>query len=286
MFKRIFKSILIINICLSNIISHGAISVSDGSAFVTKAEFSADLNNLSNRMAQLENSLDSKIDSLVSTYLKRNGIWNGAKQTIMKDDVVDFWSVNSLTTAQGAHWDWKSLMSTGTLNYGVEYLLRNQNFDFITHSSKSGMMIGKVDVITGYDMAKKMVPTSSGTDKRNFAYFESSTTTNNPVFSVGSSLTFYNNGNEVSRCVPVSMGQEKYGAQASTMNYSSLRIMPASQTFNPVFFVNKDDTITINYKLSFTCQTYDAQETWKNLTTLCVGSFPGVAMVFGDFYIY
>ena len=53
MFKRIFKSILIINICLSNIISQGAISVSDGSAFVTKAEFSADLNNLSNRMAQL-----------------------------------------------------------------------------------------------------------------------------------------------------------------------------------------------------------------------------------------
>ena len=47
-----------------------------------KAEFAADLNNLSNRMAQLENSLDAKIDSLVSSYLTRNGIWNGAKQTV------------------------------------------------------------------------------------------------------------------------------------------------------------------------------------------------------------
>ena len=36
---------------------------------VMKAEFAADLNNLSNRMAQLENSLDAKIDSLVSSYL-------------------------------------------------------------------------------------------------------------------------------------------------------------------------------------------------------------------------
>ena len=33
-------------------------------------------------MAQLENSLDAKIDSLVSSYLTRNGIWNGAKQTM------------------------------------------------------------------------------------------------------------------------------------------------------------------------------------------------------------
>ena len=33
-------------------------------------------------MAQLENSLDAKIDSLVSSYLTRNGIWNGAGQTM------------------------------------------------------------------------------------------------------------------------------------------------------------------------------------------------------------
>ena len=78
---KFFKTLFILNICLLiNIPTNAAVSVSDGSAFVTKSEFSADLNNLSNRMAQLENSLDAKIDSLVSSYLTRNGIWNGVKQ--------------------------------------------------------------------------------------------------------------------------------------------------------------------------------------------------------------
>ena len=84
MLKKLFKIILMLNLILSMVITtNAAVSVSDGSAFVTKAEFSADLNNLSNRMASLENSLDAKIDSLVSSYLTRNGIWNGAKQTLV-----------------------------------------------------------------------------------------------------------------------------------------------------------------------------------------------------------
>ena len=84
MLKKIFKTILVLSLCLGlTLPTNAAVSVSDGSAFVTKAEFAADLNNLSNRMAQLENSLDAKIDSLVSSYLTRNGIWNGAKQSIM-----------------------------------------------------------------------------------------------------------------------------------------------------------------------------------------------------------
>ena len=81
MLKKIFKTIFIISLCVGlTLPTNAAVSVSDGSAFVTKAEFAADLNNLSNRMAQLENSLDAKIDSLVSSYLTRNGIWNGALQ--------------------------------------------------------------------------------------------------------------------------------------------------------------------------------------------------------------
>ena len=79
-FKLFVSIALILSISLIN--SFAAISVSDGSAFVTKAEFAADLNNLSNRMSTLENSLDAKIDSLVSSYLSRNGIWNGEKQEI------------------------------------------------------------------------------------------------------------------------------------------------------------------------------------------------------------
>ena len=82
MFGKIIKRIIIICVAISLPI-HAAVSVSDGSAFVTKAEFTADLNNLSNRMAQLENSLDAKIDSLVSSYLTRNGIWNGSMQDIL-----------------------------------------------------------------------------------------------------------------------------------------------------------------------------------------------------------
>lgn len=62
------------------------VSVSDGSAFITKSELSYQLNNLSIRMTQLENSLDSKIDLLVSSYLTRNGIWNAVKQTIITNN--------------------------------------------------------------------------------------------------------------------------------------------------------------------------------------------------------
>ena len=83
MIRRVFKTIFILSLCFGiTIPSNAAVSVSDGSAFVSKAELSADLNNLSNRMAQLENSLDAKIDSLVSSYLARNGIWNGANQEL------------------------------------------------------------------------------------------------------------------------------------------------------------------------------------------------------------
>ena len=83
MLKKMLKTILVLSLCIGVVLpTNAAVSVSDGSAFVTKAEFAADLNNLSNRMAQLENSLDAKIDSLVSSYLTRNGIWNGGTQTI------------------------------------------------------------------------------------------------------------------------------------------------------------------------------------------------------------
>ena len=78
---KLFVCLLLI-LSTSSVNSLAAISVSDGSAFVTKAEFAADLNNLSNRMSSLENSLDAKIDSLVSSYLSRNGIWNGEKQNV------------------------------------------------------------------------------------------------------------------------------------------------------------------------------------------------------------
>ena len=80
MIKRLF--IIVFILCYS-FTSYSAVSVADGSSFVSKAEFSTDMNNLVNRISQMENSLDAKIDSLVSNYLMKNGIWNGATQKIL-----------------------------------------------------------------------------------------------------------------------------------------------------------------------------------------------------------
>ena len=125
MLKKIFKTILVLSICVGiSLPTNAAVSVSDGSAFVTKAEFAADLNNLSNRMAQLENSLDAKIDSLVSSYLTRNGIWNGAKQDVIKTPQI--YEPFNITFSGGK--------SNGTHKYGKNI--------FVDSITKSGMYSG------------------------------------------------------------------------------------------------------------------------------------------------
>ena len=75
--------ILVVLVLAITIPTNAAVSVSDGSAFITKNEFSYEMNTLSNRMSYLENSMNAKIDSLVSSYLSRNGIWNGEKQEFL-----------------------------------------------------------------------------------------------------------------------------------------------------------------------------------------------------------
>ena len=84
MLNRVFKTIFILTLCLGISLpaNAGNVNVSEGSAFITKSELSYQLNVLSQRMTQLENSLDSKIDKLVSSYLTRNGIWSGVPQQI------------------------------------------------------------------------------------------------------------------------------------------------------------------------------------------------------------
>ena len=76
MLNRVFKTIFILtlSLCITLSTNAGNVEVSDGSAFITKSELSYQLNNLSARMSALENSLDSQIDKLVSSYLTRNGI--------------------------------------------------------------------------------------------------------------------------------------------------------------------------------------------------------------------
>lgn len=129
MLNRIFKTIFILSLCIGISLpaNAGNVSVSDGSAFITKSEMSYQLNNLSNRMTQLENSLDSKIDSLVSSYLTRNGIWNGAVQDI----------TNQASAEHSFIADW------GSGNIGTKYLVVT-HFDeaIILNTTKSGLLFG------------------------------------------------------------------------------------------------------------------------------------------------
>ena len=145
MLNRIFKTILVLSICVGiSLPTNAAVSVSDGSAFVTKAEFAADLNNLSNRMAQLENSLDAKIDSLVSSYLTRNGIWNGAGQQINYLNQV----LNGNTGANEVDGNcWLTWFKKGrsSENKSFTYQVKNwyqYRYNIIASLNKTGMLFG------------------------------------------------------------------------------------------------------------------------------------------------
>ena len=82
MIRKIFKTIIILSICFSlTVPTNAAISVSDGSAFMTKSEFMADINNLSSRVAQLEITFDGTLDSKVNSYLEQKGFWKAKTQT-------------------------------------------------------------------------------------------------------------------------------------------------------------------------------------------------------------
>ena len=99
MLNRVFKTIFILSLCLGITLpaNAGSVDVSDGSAFITKSEMAYQLNSLSQRMTELENSLDSRIDKLVSSYLTRNGIWNGVPQTYLVTKNAKYTSTGSLT---------------------------------------------------------------------------------------------------------------------------------------------------------------------------------------------
>ena len=160
MLRKVFKTILVFTICLGITIpaNAGNVSVSDGSAFITKSEFSYELNNLSTRMEQLENSLDSKIDTLVSSYLTRNGVWNGVKQSLLwnewthdtvppskgsemqiikKDVLIDKLSKSGLLFYQGSYYDKSQTdSSTSALGYGFNCRTKGNN------SAGSSLYIG------------------------------------------------------------------------------------------------------------------------------------------------
>ena len=107
-FKILITLIILIFYCIN---SYAAISVSDGSAFITKQEFSADINIISNRMNYLQNSIDSKIDSLVASYLTRNGIWDGSKQALLNKDLTLPLSSYTIVTGTNAYTQKTNIMN-------------------------------------------------------------------------------------------------------------------------------------------------------------------------------
>ena len=85
MIKRIFKTIFIFSLVFSTAFNTvAAVSVSDGSAFITKSEFMTDINNLSSRVAQVELTIDGILDGKVNSYLEQKGFWKQKSQTLFE----------------------------------------------------------------------------------------------------------------------------------------------------------------------------------------------------------
>ena len=97
-------------------------------------------------MAQLENSLDAKIDSLVSAYLTRIGIWNGARQTLVTSEL------NVLGTGL------RDALSRRGTYYSIPKNATNTsfigNYSLIVDVSKTGMIVIIVQA-SGYAQATK-----------------------------------------------------------------------------------------------------------------------------------
>lgn len=79
MVKRLICAYLIITFVMPSFATTG---VSDGTAFITKKEFDAALSDFNGRLSSFQAGINSKIDSQVSSYLDRNGIWS-AKSMVL-----------------------------------------------------------------------------------------------------------------------------------------------------------------------------------------------------------
>ena len=124
MLKKILLIVLIFSIIIP---SYSAVSVSDGSSFMTKSEVQSVVGNLSSRVSIIENSIDAKIDSLVSSYLSRNGIWNGTKQTVNKNTAQNSLDYFCATMGYGASGTFISNTTTRTYYNNYINQLNSEN---------------------------------------------------------------------------------------------------------------------------------------------------------------
>ena len=270
MLNRIFKTILVLSICIGvSFPTNAAVSVSDGSAFVTKAEFAADLNNLSNRMAQLENSLDAKIDSLVSSYLTRNGIWNGAKQIASKEYICDMFGLQISDYTESY---------TGKLpkitQAGVEMVMYDKTYSLVDSINKSGLMLAIVNVI---DQGRIYASTQS--DKRAALNIGSIDSYKNIAFVDTGETSFYIDS--------VNKGKvDSFSWNTCLFNdYLTLQYQLKTGTYNVYFFVSKGDRLDFRYKIGFVGMTEGGRDALSEKSYTRMGT-PGIKIKFTDFYVY
>lgn len=127
MIKRVFKTIFIPSLCIGiTIPSNAAVSVSDNSAFITRAEALAVAQSISERIIMLENTVDEKIDNLITAYLERNGVWGAQEQTSQNTDVTTH--TNDVTLS-------------GSNYVGEQVLFANK---FIENTTKSGIFSANI----------------------------------------------------------------------------------------------------------------------------------------------
>ena len=245
MINKIFKIIFILTLCLSTSFnSLAAVSVSDGSAFVTKSEFNADFDNLDNRMALLENSLDAKIDSLVSSYLTRNGIWNGKKQ-----ELTSYTHLSRTITSTHLYTMYQSGKTKNFLQLvdgisGTTYVL-------VEKLDKAGLVHIRVNT---YGTGIKMCTVTSPTGLNGYWYNGSSFTGHNYYrdgvrYTGGVYLYLYNNSVQVyqEEVINCNMQIEESNSNTNTGLYGvSWNAKWVDRNLNAYFFATNDDKIEWN----------------------------------------
>lgn len=105
--RKYIKSFILIFVVISMIFnSHASTGVGDPNAFVTKEEFDLALSNFNSRLSEFEAGINSKIDSQVTSYLTRNGIWSGLDQTTESSGVYK-WPMYQVFNGTKSTCTWK-----------------------------------------------------------------------------------------------------------------------------------------------------------------------------------
>lgn len=141
--KKFFKYIKLI-FCISLILSlvtpsYAVLQSTDGSVLVTKAEFDTAMANFNSKLTTFESSVNSKIDSQVTSYLDKNGIWSGKKQTTynseektmqyIENDIYNYYDSLRVSSTNPEHGFINDELYTATKS-GLAYTVFRWNVDW------------------------------------------------------------------------------------------------------------------------------------------------------------